>query len=402
MTESLSVSLGDEIRAHPVLFVDDNPEHAAIFEARFGETFTLFLASSPFQALEILARGEVAVMVTDYRMPGMNGIDLCEQVKLRWPRVLRAVVTGYPDRDMAVDAINRGEIHRMLTRPAKDHEELGLLMDLVARAHLERSVSTLEAAIVTRERDAHVALARGGILHDLAGFTGGLTLGCHALQEQLERASSLLPAHTLHGLREELDSISLCIDHLTDLHGQARQLSRASASGRDGHEMRELVETAIEMVRREPGVEAAIEVVCPEPHPVHVDRVDISRVLLNLLRNARQALRGVRDPRIQVEVRRVGLEVQVSVADNGPGVPPHRAERVFELSWSTREEEGGQGLGLYLSRQLAEANGGQLALRRAVLGGADFVLEVPSCTKAELGLLPEQPTPVMPMFGDQS
>ncbi len=383
-----------DILAYPILLVDDDPEGIALFESTFPDLFNLRTTTSPFEALEILGREPIALLLTDYRMPGMDGIDLCERVKQRWPRVLRAMLTGFADRDVVIDAINRGEIHRMLTRPAKAHDLRQMLVDLLSRAHLEHTVDALRAAMVQRERDAYVALARGGILHDLAGVTGGLTLSCHLLKEQIEQIATLLPAPTVHELREELEAMDMCIDHIADLHHQARQISRASTGRRERHDIRELVETAVEMVRCEPGADVSYEFVCPEPHAVHVDRVDVSRILLNLLRNARAALKSTPDPRVRIEVSRVGLDVAVSVADNGPGIPAHQAHRVFELAWSTKVDEGGQGLGLYLCRALAQANGGHLTLQRAPLGGAEFILTVPSRTKAELGLLSDQPTPL--------
>lgn len=377
----------EETRGYAVLFVDDNAESVDLFASRFSETFTLFTATSPTQALEILGRERISVMLTDYRMPGMSGIDLCEHVKVRWPRVLRAVITGYADRDMAVDAINRGEIHRMLTRPAKDHDILQLLNDLLARAHMHRTLHKLQKQMVDRERDAYVALARGGILHDLANVSNGLGLSCHVLREAFESAVAQLPVHAAHEIREELESINMFIGHISDLHSQARELSGAAVAKRESLEMRQLVETTVEMVRREPGTDLAIELVCAESHHVFVDRVDISRVLLNLMRNARQALEGAPDATIQVEVARVGLDVEVRIADNGPGIPAHLTERVFELSWSTRKGSGGQGYGLYLSRALAHANEGVLSVRRSAIGGAEFILSVPSQAKVDLGLI---------------
>ncbi len=400
MVDTADALSPDEVRAYPVLFVDDNPESVALFESRFSETFALFTATSPTQALEILARERISVMLTDYRMPGMSGIDLCEHVKVRWPRVLRAVITGYADRDMAVDAINRGEIHRMLTRPAKDHDILQLLNDLLARAHLRRTLQKLEKQMVDRERDAYVALARGGILHDLANVSNGLGLSCHVLREAFESTLGQIPAHAAHEIREELESINIFIGHISDLHSQARELSGASVAKREALDMRELVETTVEMVRREPGTDLAIELVCPEAHTVFVDRVDISRVLLNLFRNARQALEGTDDPRMQVEVVRVGLDVEVRIADSGPGIPAHLVERVFELSWSTRKGAGGQGYGLYLSRALASANEGALSVRRAGIGGAEFILSVPSQAKVDLGLI--DPRLALSDRGDES
>ncbi len=109
------------------------------------------------------------------------------------------------------------------------------------------------------------------------------------------------------------------------------------------------------------------------------DQVETARILQNLIRNGAQsaARRQASGPR-WVRVSAIHEEdwVVLLVQDNGAGVSAEVADHLFEIGATTRAEEGGQGIGLYASRALAEENGGTL-VHRACAGGALFELRLP-------------------------
>jgi len=107
------------------------------------------------------------------------------------------------------------------------------------------------------------------------------------------------------------------------------------------------------------------------------EKVRLEQVLLNLLLNAMDALKEVHEEkriRLAVALTQDGM-VDISVTDSGAGIPPDLMERIFENFFSTKSE--GMGLGLALSRSIAEAHGGKLIARNADDGGACFHLILP-------------------------
>ncbi len=109
------------------------------------------------------------------------------------------------------------------------------------------------------------------------------------------------------------------------------------------------------------------------------DRWAIAQALLNVVHNACQALHKVSNPRrITVRSSAADGRVRISVADTGPGVSPGDAERVFEPFYTTKAGTEGMGLGLSLSREMAESCGGSLWCERGAGPGATFVLELPA------------------------
>lgn len=101
-----------------LLFVDDEPNILQSMERQFRKRFTTLTAESGDEALAILKKkGTVAVIVSDMRMPGMNGIQLLTQVKNLYPDTVRIMLTGNADQETAMKAVNTGEIFRFLTKP---------------------------------------------------------------------------------------------------------------------------------------------------------------------------------------------------------------------------------------------------------------------------------------------
>ncbi|MBN2008055.1 response regulator [candidate division KSB1 bacterium] len=107
-----------------VLFVDD--EKLMLQTIRRGlldESYISLFANGAEEAMEILKEQEVAVIVTDLKMPGMNGIELLNIVQEKYPEMTRIVLTGYYQVSTILSAINKGHIHRYLTKPWKMEEE---------------------------------------------------------------------------------------------------------------------------------------------------------------------------------------------------------------------------------------------------------------------------------------
>jgi len=99
-------------------------------------------------------------------------------------------------------------------------------------------------------------------------------------------------------------------------------------------------------------------------------------VLLNLLRNALEAMDGSARREIVVSAQRANGGVEISVADSGPGIAPAVAERLFQPFTTTKSD--GMGIGLSICRNLAEAQGGHLRYTPGKNGGAVFSLDLPA------------------------
>ncbi len=103
---------------YDILFVDDQPGALHAFERQFRKRFSIRTADSAAKALDIVRdEGPFSVIVSDMRMPGMDGVQLLSRVKDSFPDMVRIMLTGDSDIQTAIEAVNSGQIFRFLTKP---------------------------------------------------------------------------------------------------------------------------------------------------------------------------------------------------------------------------------------------------------------------------------------------
>jgi thioredoxin reductase (NADPH) len=148
---------------HPaILTVDDDPSVsraiARDLRRRYGENYRIIRAAAAADALEALRElklrgGRVAVILADYRMPQMNGIEFLEQAMDLFPNARRALLTAYADTDAAIQAINQVDVDHYLLKPWDPPEEkLYPVIDALLDAWLESGDRDLEAIRVVGHR----------------------------------------------------------------------------------------------------------------------------------------------------------------------------------------------------------------------------------------------------------
>jgi putative nucleotidyltransferase with HDIG domain len=131
---------------YKVLCVDDEPNILSALRRMLSlEGFEVFTADSGAQALELLARESVNVIISDMQMPGMNGTELLEKIRQQWPHTMRLMLTGASDVSGAIDAINQGAIYRYIAKPWNDGELLSTIKSAIAFGTLANEHDRLEA-----------------------------------------------------------------------------------------------------------------------------------------------------------------------------------------------------------------------------------------------------------------
>lgn len=131
-----------------VLCVDDEANILSALRRLFRPAgYRVLLANSGAEGLQMLEAegGAVDLVISDMRMPEMDGARFLAQVRQRWPNVSRILLTGYADVESTVAAINQGEIYRYISKPWNDSEVLLTVRDALERKFLEREKARLEA-----------------------------------------------------------------------------------------------------------------------------------------------------------------------------------------------------------------------------------------------------------------
>ena len=102
---------------HTILAVDDEPANLRMVERLLRKDSRVLTAGSGEEALEILKREQVSLIVTDQRLPGMTGTDLLRESMQTSPDTVRIILTGYTDTDALIDAINTSRVYKFVSKP---------------------------------------------------------------------------------------------------------------------------------------------------------------------------------------------------------------------------------------------------------------------------------------------
>ena len=110
-------TLKDERLRHRILIVDDEEENLDLLSSALRRGNIILKARSGEEALEIVRQDEVNLVITDHKMPGITGTELLSVLQRDFPDIGRVLITGYGDINVAMDAINKGQVHRFATKP---------------------------------------------------------------------------------------------------------------------------------------------------------------------------------------------------------------------------------------------------------------------------------------------
>lgn len=132
-----------EITMNPIriLFVDDEQNVLRSLERLFlEEEYEIVTAASGQEGLETLEQsGPFQLIVSDYRMPSMNGVEFLSEVRRRWPQTERIILSGYADTAAIVAAINEGQIYKFIGKPWNDDELMLTIKEVLSRYELRAS-----------------------------------------------------------------------------------------------------------------------------------------------------------------------------------------------------------------------------------------------------------------------
>ncbi len=142
------------LQAWRLLFVDDEPNILSSLRRLFRPLgYQIRTAGSAAEGLQILDEEPVDLVISDMRMPEMDGAQFLAQVRERWPETVRILLTGYADIESTVDAINKGEIYRYVSKPWTDSDILLIVRHALERKGLEREKARLEALTLSQNEE---------------------------------------------------------------------------------------------------------------------------------------------------------------------------------------------------------------------------------------------------------
>ncbi len=409
--------------APEVLIAEDNPDMRRLFALLLSRDYRLRLAPDGEQALRAVRERLPDLVLSDVMMPGLSGLELCRAIKgdpaLRGvPMVL---VTSKAEREMKIEGLELGA-DDYVTKPFHPRELLArvrallrvtqLQRELAERnARLERALSELrnaEVQLVQAERLAAVGELAAGVAHEVNNPVNFALNAARVLQTELCALAPLLTTLAADEsvssgpLRREIEKLGQrerfqeLVPELLELTGIIQNgldrtqrlvvdLRDFAAPGRGAQaelvDLRRCVESTLLLLGRSLG-EAGIQVQHAPPAelaPVRGQAAALNQLLLNLLKNAQEALAD-RPGKIEITWIAAAGRIGLQVADDGPGIAPEVQARLFEPFFTTKPAGSGSGLGLSVSRRIAEEHAGQLEVESELGRGTRFTLWLPAAT----------------------
>lgn len=259
---------------------------------------------------------------------------------------------------------------------------IGILRDLRQRRSVEERLAKAQAQLVHMTRISAMDEMGAAIAHELNQPLTAILLYLQAVSRKAKADDSLDPT-----LLSVIEKAVAEAERAGEIIQRMRQFVEKKEPERADIEIGEFVQACIDLVEMGRGGERSIFYYRIEPGlPIlAADPVQIRQVLINLLRNAREAVADSPVKRVDLNVVKADDSIEFRVSDTGPGVPEAMVQELFR-AFSSKKQKG-LGLGLAISRSIAQNHGGDLFLDTATgRSGATFVLKIPISKpqKAEL------------------
>ncbi|GAA0777765.1 PAS domain S-box protein [Roseibium denhamense] len=250
---------------------------------------------------------------------------------------------------------------------------IGILRDLRPRKQIEDSLAKTQAQLLHMTRISALDEMGAAIAHELNQPLTAVLLYLQSASRKAKTDAALDPL-----ILDIMDKAVREAERASEIIQRMRSLVEKKAPERQSIYVAELVKTCVEMaelgtVDKAGMIRMEVERSLP---PLQADPVQIRQILINLLRNAREAVTDVAEPAVVLAVSQGDDTIEFRIQDNGPGVPPHLVDGLFKAF--TRMKHKGVGLGLAISRSIAQNHGGDLRLETTQAGkGASFLLSLP-------------------------
>ncbi|WP_321922580.1 hybrid sensor histidine kinase/response regulator [Paraburkholderia guartelaensis] len=345
-----------------ILFVDDDEMSRVHFARAIQGLYPVHLARNADEAIEILEEhgADIAVLVTDFRMPVSNGDQLLREAAQRYPRIVRILVTAYADKDMLLRTVNTGGVFRILEKPLRIETVRETLREAIA--HWTERETRQHQLLAMDETLAFLAHELNTPLATIALIAQTIENGSAGEVDPMPRSKVTDAATSM--LANAQYCMTLISSFWASLHksGSAQSLSRAGA--REVRATR-LIATLLDTYPFSASQRDWITVDVQDDFVVRAMPNCVTLVLSSLLSNALRALSHTPRPALRIEVLD-NLEPEIRVRDNGPGIAPEIKARLLRDSITTHAEEGGHGMGMIFCNRIMRSFGGGLEIDSAV------------------------------------
>ncbi|MFV0398068.1 MAG: ATP-binding protein, partial [Bacteroidales bacterium] len=390
-------------RVHNLLIIDDEIDIIKALERLFRRKYNVFSTTSPQEALRIMEREEIQVVISDQRMPGMTGVDFFTRIKDMYPDTMKLILTGYTDIESVIGAINKGQVFRYVKKPWDPND-----LDMIVREAFEKSELMADNRMLMNE----LSLMNLTLEEKVKNRTVELELLNQRLKE-INQEKNRYIGMVAHDLRNPIGVAAVYSDLLLDEYDSTPREDQLQYIGQINEScyfsldlIREFLDASkIEAgifdlrIERKDYIKFVKDVIHQNEHFARIksqkirlesslenieacfDTNKMQQVLNNLLSNAMKYSQP--NTEINVSVSMDGKTVVTHVTDQGLGIPKEEFSKIYQPFQTTSVKSTGNeksfGLGLALVKKIVEAHVGKVWFESEVNKGSIFSFSLPQC-----------------------
>ncbi len=370
-----------------VLLVDDEPGILKVLGISLADRgYRVLTAENGEEALRVFHEAGPEVILTDIKMPGMDGIELLKRIKEESPNTEVIMITGHGEMELAIQSL-KYDASDFITKPIHDET-----LDIALRRALERisykqklkeytenlekMVEEKSRKLVEAERLAAVGQTVAGLAHAIKNITSGLTGGMYVLEKGMDLENRTYLSQGWQMIKGNVQKIKgMAVDLLNYAKEREPEVQLCDPNGPAKEVYDLMLPRATEL-----GVTLKIASAQRLPH-AWFDREGIHRVLLNLVTNAIDACTDISCVPKTGEVflrtwKPEGWAVEYQVTDNGCGMDEETRKKIFQIFFSTKGSRG-TGLGLMIAKKIVDEHGGVLDVSSEKGKGTVFRVRLP-------------------------
>jgi signal transduction histidine kinase len=365
-----------------ILLVDDEADIREVLEIALKDLgYTVRTAANAEQALGIFREASPPLVLTDIKMPSMDGIELLKRIKRENPECEVIMITGHGDMNLAIKSL-KYEATDFITKPINvDALEISVKRaqeKIITREKLKAYTRNLEALIreKTELQDnlATLGLMVGSISHNIKGLLTGLDGGTYLVSAGIEKKD-------MNRVKEGWEIMQLMIDRIRTmagdilLHAKQRKLEKKSI---DLLFFADEIAQMMSIKMKKQGV-TLIREFDAQAGTCQLDAEYVNTALINILDNAIDACirdAGKSDKRVTFGMQADRRQVIFTVTDNGIGMDEKVRKKLFSLFYSSKGRKG-TGLGLFIANKIISEHGGSIHVTSVPGSGSTFTIKIP-------------------------
>ena len=351
-----------------ILLVDDEPDIRDVLSLSLADMgYHVYEAENGVEALRIFRDMQPSMVMTDIKMPGMDGIELLQNVKLENPETEVIMITGHGDMDLAIRSL-KNQATDFITKPINvDALEIAVQRTkekIITREKLQEYTENLERLVHEKtELQSHLAslgLMIGSISHGIKGLLTGLDGGIYILDSGFAKKNE-------DQIKEGWDVVKLTVDRIRKMvmdilfYAKERNLRLERIDVRNFvKEIAKELEPKMKHQRIE-----FIRNFNSNLGEFEVDETYVHSALMNIIENAIDACAkdtSIKLHKIVFDVRQSKEHVVFDVFDNGIGMTQEMQEKLFTPFFSSKGDKG-TGLGLFISNAIIQQHCGEIIVK---------------------------------------